>query len=89
MIADMHIRPFLSAEDGLIHVWDQGTSYEDDPDFVGSPADVAKWLSTENHDGFACSSSMRFGTQYGFKQDNVRHLVLNAQWKLSMTRYKD
>lgn len=72
----VHMLPFLNARDGKVEAWDKGTAIEDEPDFIGSPDEVREWLLENERMSWLCSSSMDFGTEYGFDEDNVKALVL-------------
>lgn len=64
----------LTALDGRIQVWkDPVAAY---PELTGSPREVAQWLLDNGVNSWMNSSSMDFGTEYGFAEDDVRSLVL-------------
>jgi hypothetical protein len=53
--------------------------------FTGSPEEVARWLWDHQAEEWMCSSSMDFGTEYGFDHDNVRYLLRQACQNLEIT----
>jgi hypothetical protein len=72
----------LNAKEGKIEVWEF-------PDvvFTGSPEEVAHFLAEKGATEWLCSSSMDFGTEYGFDQDNVRYLLSKACEALHLPTY--
>lgn len=77
----------LAALDGHIQVWTDPTATY--PDLTGSPREVAQWLMDNGVTSWMNSSSMDFGTEYGFADDDVRSLIIEEGDRIIAEREKE